>query len=211
MLRTGASLELADTWRDTPATRGRDAPPTPETDTNARPTATQGLGVLQPRVDPVAMAAEQPDGIDSVVEDARRRRKLLRHCMEELETAIAAPAPGRETAWAQEVASSLGTLTSAFERHVAETESPDGFLQQLTTEAPRLDPAVSRLRRDHARIKLLIQTLRTGAREAAAGGHPSPTDLRTAALELLGQLARHRQRGADLIYEAYLVDIGTGD
>ena len=26
--------------------------------------------------------------------------------------------------------------------------------------------------------------------------------------KLLGQLTRHRQRGADLIYEAYQVDIG---
>jgi hypothetical protein len=27
-------------------------------------------------------------------------------------------------------------------------------------------------------------------------------------LELLGQLSRHRQRGVDLVYDAYDVDIG---
>ena len=32
--------------------------------------------------------------------------------------------------------------------------------------------------------------------------------IRNQAIELLGQLTRHRQRGADLIYEAYQVDIG---
>ena len=31
---------------------------------------------------------------------------------------------------------------------------------------------------------------------------------REAATELVGRIVRHRQRGADLIYEAYEVDIG---
>jgi hypothetical protein len=30
-------------------------------------------------------------------------------------------------------------------------------------------------------------------------------------MELLKRLARHRQRGADLLYEAYQVDISAGD
>ncbi|HET6948810.1 MAG TPA: hemerythrin domain-containing protein [Acidimicrobiales bacterium] len=131
--------------------------------------------------------------------------------MEDLEATIAAPVPGREKKWVREVTSSLDTLSSAFERHVTETESRDGFLQQLVTDAPRLDPAVARLRRDHLEIRLLIEDVQTRARGAAPGEDPSPEKLRTAALELLGRLARHRQRGADLIYEAYLVDIGTGD
>ena len=36
-------------------------------------------------------------------------------------------------------------------------------------------------------------------------------DLRERATGLLGHLVRHRQRGADLIYEAYQTDIGGGD
>jgi hypothetical protein len=163
------------------------------------------------RVESVDMTAGQPEEIDDAVEVVRKRRRLLRHCMEHLEATIAAPAPGRETTWAQEVTSSLDTLASAFERHVTETESRDGFLHQLTTDAPRLDPAVRRLRRDHLQIRLLIENLQESARGAAVGEDPSPENLRTAALELLGRLARHRQRGADLIYEAYMVDIGTGE
>jgi hypothetical protein len=157
------------------------------------------------------MTAGQPEGIDDAVEVVRKRRRLLRHCMDDLEATIAAPAPGREQTWAREVTASLDTLSSAFEHHVTETESRDGFLRQLTTDAPRLDPAVGRLRRDHRQIRLLIENLQTSARGAAVGEVPSPEQLRTAALELLGRLARHRQRGADLIYEAYMVDIGTGE
>lgn len=162
------------------------------------------------------MTDGQPEGIDDAVEVVRERRRLLRHCMDDLEATIAAPAPGREKKWAGEVASSLDTLASAFEHHVAETESRDGFLHQLTMDAPRLDPAVGRLRRDHLEIRLLIENLQTSARGAARGEDPSPEDpspedLRTAALELLGRLAQHRQRGADLIYEAYMVDIGMSE
>lgn len=152
-----------------------------------------------------------PEGIDDAVEVVRERRRLLRHCMDDLEATIAAPAPGRVKKWAREVTSSLDILASAFEHHVAETESRDGFLHQLTMDAPRLDPAVGRLRRDHLEIRLLIENLQTSARGATRGEVPSPEVLRTAALELLGRLAQHRQRGADLIYEAYMVDIGMSE
>jgi hypothetical protein len=33
-------------------------------------------------------------------------------------------------------------------------------------------------------------------------------DLRERSTSLLGQIIRHRQRGADLIYEAYATDVG---
>jgi hypothetical protein len=36
-------------------------------------------------------------------------------------------------------------------------------------------------------------------------------DLRERANRLLGHLIRHRQQGADLIYEAFETDIGGGD
>ena len=35
-------------------------------------------------------------------------------------------------------------------------------------------------------------------------------DLRVELTALLAALARHRQRGADLVYEAYAVDLGGG-
>ena len=35
-------------------------------------------------------------------------------------------------------------------------------------------------------------------------------DVRALGVSLLGLLIRHRQKGADLIYEAYQVDLGSG-
>jgi hypothetical protein len=40
---------------------------------------------------------------------------------------------------------------------------------------------------------------------------PDAEAVRKQGTNLLGRLVRHRQRGADLIYEAYQTDIGGGD
>ena len=52
--------------------------------------------------------------------------------------------------------------------------------------------------------------------EAVAASEPPVTnddvaDLRERGTDLLARLSRHRQRGADLIFEAYDTDIGGGD
>ena len=44
----------------------------------------------------------------------------------------------------------------------------------------------------------------------AAGGADDVAGAREAVLGLLGAFARHRQLGADLVYEAYETDIGGG-
>ena len=47
-----------------------------------------------------------------------------------------------------------------------------------------------------------------GEREAGLRDPEAVARHREAATELVGRIVRHRQRGADLIYEAYEVDIG---
>jgi hypothetical protein len=64
------------------------------------------------------------------------------------------------------------------------------------------------IRDDHRRLAEVEEG--DGARAVLADGGAA-AEIRTAALRLLGGLAEHRQRGADLLYEAYQVDIGPGD
>jgi hypothetical protein len=72
--------------------------------------------------------------------------------------------------------------------------------------APRLSNAVDHLVAEHAVIAALIADL------LARSSNPVPDEdvdaVRELATGLLGRLARHRQRGADLVYEAYETDIG---
>jgi uncharacterized membrane protein YccC len=151
---------------------------------------------------------------DHPFEDAfhgvRGRRERLRECMDDLEATIAAPTPGREKEWKRALAESLGQLRSAFDRHVTETESAGGFLDQVATDAPRLQHAVKRLRDDHVEVTAEIGRVIERV-SSSADDEDATTELRTASLELLGRLARHRHSGSDLIYEAYQVDIGDAD
>ena len=150
-------------------------------------------------------AAASPDTIESV----RVRRAGLKSAMSGLEVAIAAPAPGRFDEWAAGVRDALGQLHEVWTRHIVETEAPGAFLDDLVEEAPRLYNQSLRLREEHGEILSIL--LDVEDRLQPDHGDPEWVErLRSVLTSLLVALARHRQRGADLVYEAYAVDIGGG-
>ncbi|MGQ0824131.1 MAG: hypothetical protein ACT4OX_03690 [Actinomycetota bacterium] len=137
----------------------------------------------------------------------RLRRAGLKSAMSGLELAIAAPAPGRIGEWAQGVRVSLSVLQEVWTRHVVETEAPGAFLDDILAESPRLSNQVARLREEHGEtlstlLRVEQQLLRVQIDDDWTN------DVRVELTGLLCSLARHRQRGADLVYEAYDVDIG---
>jgi Hemerythrin HHE cation binding domain len=139
------------------------------------------------------------------LEAVRRRRAELREAMGSLEQTLAAPAPGRMEAWAQRVRDALGELSDDFREHIDTTEGPDGLYHGVLAAAPRLSNAVARLTREHSQIRVLIDDLVACVSEPAMDDADQVRDLGTA---LLARLVRHRQRGSDLVYEAYEADIG---
>jgi hypothetical protein len=146
-----------------------------------------------------------PDAIESV----RVRRAGLKSAMSGLEIAIAAPAPGRLDEWTVGVREALETVQEVWTRHVVETEAPGGFLDELVETAPRLSKPVLRLREEHDEILSILLDIEE--RLVPDERDPEWVDrLRSVLTSLLVALARHRQRGADLVYEAYAVDIGGG-
>ena len=100
----------------------------------------------------------------------------------------------------------LVELSADVREHIDITEGPNGLHRELLRTAPRLSGAVARLAREHALIRDLVDNLlaRVGDPEIEADVD-RVRDLGTA---LLGRLVRHRQRGSDLIYEAYTAEIG---
>jgi hypothetical protein len=140
------------------------------------------------------------------LEEIRRHRAELRESMSAVEQALAAPAPGRGAAWAERVHVALVELISDFDEHVTLTEGPDGLYEDILGAAPRLTHTVALLRREHAEIGDVLR--RTAS---AADGPVAVAELRDGCTSLLGRLIRHRQRGADLVYEAFESDIGGQD
>jgi hypothetical protein len=141
------------------------------------------------------------------LEDLRRRRAQLRDSMDTLERAMSAPArPGLAGPWQARVHAALLALAGDFREHLAVTEGPDGLYQDLARRAPRLAGQVARLVQDHVTIGERLEGLLSLTGLTLDGDEV--TRVRELGTELLGSIVRHRQRGADLVYEAYEVDIG---
>lgn len=133
-------------------------------------------------------------------EAARRRRMELREAMTRLEYALARPAAADD--WGTVVADRLEDLEDALDAHTTEVEGPDGIMADLIARAPRLSAGVEGLRADHTRLAGSLTTLLGAAQQL------EPRDLRARSIEILAEFVRHRQVGADLVYEAFNADIG---
>jgi hypothetical protein len=141
-----------------------------------------------------------------LLEELRRRRGELRDSMSALEQALAAP-PGRgPRGWAGRVEAALVELCGDLREHIAITEGPEGIYAELMAQAPRLSGQMDRLTREHVQIKEGVEALL--AEVSAPDVEERSHRVRDLGTQLLATLSRHRQRGADLVYEAYEVDIG---
>ena len=132
-----------------------------------------------------------------------RQRSQLGDAMQRVEEAAAAPAA--KESWAADLSEQLRKLETAFDQHIIEVQSPTGILNQVVDQAPRLQNAAEHLKREDDRIaKTIDEVIAT----AAGGSGDLVIDVRESVMEVLVDLSRHRQQGADLLYEAYAVDIG---
>lgn len=136
----------------------------------------------------------------------RARRAELRETLNLLEAALAAPARGREMIWGEAVHATLVMIADDFGAHVEVTEGPGGLHQAILAGDLRLANAVDALTDEHGQIAEEIAGLVADSQAPVTA--PDMDELRERATKLLGHLVRHRQRGADLIYEAYATDVG---
>ena len=133
---------------------------------------------------------------------ARQHRPTLLDDVHALARALAAPAG--EPRWRERLVTHLGPVRQGFAEHVRLTEGPTGLYAELLHHAPRLDRGVRLLTREHAAIDAAIVAVQ---HVAELPGVPDE-ELCGRAGQLLRALHRHRQRGADLLWEAYQADLG---
>lgn len=165
------------------------------------------------RPDPDAVSDTQDFAALDFAEMRRRRAELLQS-INGLEQALAAP--GLQARWGEKVSDAVMELASDFHEHMEITEGSTGLYTQVLHSSPRLAFQVDRLTQEHVKLGELMAELVTAigkgdsATEAGevSGDH---AEVRERGTKLLGALVRHRQRGADMMYEAYSVDIGGQD
>ena len=133
-----------------------------------------------------------------------RQRSQLARAMNQVELAAAAPAA--KQSWLIDLQHSLRQLEIAFNNHIVEVQTPGGLLDRIVDQAPRLQRAVAGTRDEHTVIaNSVTSALEMMDRTDAEAKHD---EIRDTVMAILLSVSRHRQKGADLIYEAYDVDIG---
>lgn len=125
--------------------------------------------------------------------------------IDRVESAIAAPVPGREDGWREDLHRQLSAMGDALAQHIVTTEDAGGLLDEILEAAPRLAHRVERARADHERITAGVVDAQEAVRSA------SVDDVRDRVVSVLGELIRHRQLGSDLVFEAFNVDIEAAD
>ncbi|GAA4119367.1 hypothetical protein GCM10022415_19330 [Knoellia locipacati] len=140
------------------------------------------------------------------LERVRAHRAELGESLAALDAALALPI-GLGVLWRRRVRAALTELEHDLRDHRAITEEPGGLYSDAVARAPRLASLAKRQMEDHLDFVEVVQRL-LGEREAGLQSAEAVAAHREAATELVGRIIRHRQRGADLIYEAYEVDIG---
>jgi len=140
---------------------------------------------------------------EHALEAARQRRVELKEAVSNLE--IAASSPIGEPNWRSNLQTELESLRIALAEHIEEVEGAEGLLAQLTDDAPRLVNKIDRVRDEHPELTQQVADAITSAKESS-----DAEDLRSEVMAVLVSIVRHRQRGADLVYEGYNVDIGGG-
>jgi hypothetical protein len=153
----------------------------------------------------VHMETQTTTDFVAYMERVRAHRAELRDSVAAVDEALASPI-ARGGAWRERVRAALAELSHDFRDHIDLTEGPGGVYDGARRSAPRLDAAVNRLIEEHVRY-----TEAVGAYLAVLEHGGTIADLpafREEVTTLMGQLVRHRQKGADLVWEAYDVDLG---
>jgi len=150
-------------------------------------------------------------GVTSTLEEAARRRADLYQAILGLEQAASRPAVAREKEWVTGVIEALDDLEGEILDHIEITERHDGLYAEIIEAAPRLSLKVQLLRDEHPRMQEATSSLKARLTAARDGDAVSVDEARDEIQHLLGHLVKHRQLGADLVWEAYTRDIGGAD
>ena len=132
---------------------------------------------------------------------ASERRDELKHAVSSLERAAASP--GGMPSWPAYVLGELNKLRDALNHHVTEVEGADGLLAEMLETAPRLSAKIDRVRDEHPMLCTMVDDT-----IAIAESNPGPDAVRASIVETLIAIVRHRQHGADLVFDGYNLDIG---
>lgn len=138
------------------------------------------------------------------LDKVKERRSELGESMVALQAVLDEP-PGDPEHWLQQARAAAAEVRTDLAEHIEVTEASGGLYDSLRAEAARLAGPLRHLQGEHPDLVALADELIAVLNRPAADDRSAAPAL---VKELLRRLSHHRQRGGDLIFEAYQVDVG---
>jgi len=160
-------------------------------------------------MDDTLRRATLPDDSLALAENRTDRERSL-HALQELELRAGSPAPGREAEWLSQVLRALDALETMLAAQHQNSADDASILSDIQRDQPRLHNRVVQLRRDYRDLHEAVGRLRTEL-EATPPDEIRSADVRQRLDRVATELRYQRAREADLIYEAFSIDLGAGD
>jgi len=130
------------------------------------------------------------------------RRERLEVANAALRDALDAP---EAEEWTSSVRSAAVDLRKVFADHVHGTETGDGFFDAVVSDAPHLAAKARSLRAEHGPLAQALDDF-----VGSVGAAPRP-EVEASGRAVLVAVDHHRHRGAELVLDAYNVDVAAGD
>lgn len=145
------------------------------------------------------------DRTTPATEAALERRERLLQGIIDVTDALQADAEPLD-AWRSRVWEAATVLAETIQHHVQEADAADGFLDQVTQDAPQLTARAHALRAEHPALVADVRTmLETWPEE------PDPATLRSHVEPVVHATRRHRERGTEILMDVYSLDLSAGD
>jgi chromosome segregation ATPase len=154
--------------------------------------------------------SDHHQGTEAGIDTNRADRRRSLDALHGLEADAERPSPGRELDWLAHVGRALASLATSLDAQARNSLLANSPLSDIERDEPRLRNRVVQLRERYRNLLREVDRLR----DELAALTPERTDiadLRRRVDGLAAELRYQRAREADLIYEAYNVDLGVGD
>lgn len=140
----------------------------------------------------------------SFIAEALARSERLAFAQREL-SSLCDSASSKDERWRSDIKREVAALAQGLAAHTRESEARGGILESIEEQAPRLWRKIDFLREDHEQLADSCTAI-----SRAIEQKESDQQVAARCHGLIERLERHRRRGADLVFQAFGVDLGGG-
>lgn len=151
---------------------------------------------------------DSSSGQRQAVATSRSNRARSLDSLHEVEQRASAAGPNRPDEWRHDLLLSLDGLADSLHEQIATSAGESSLLSQIVDEAPHLEATIADLRERQTALADQIDDLRS-----QLGHHFRDIDVgevRAQVAAITAEMRELRAWEADVVYEAYSVDLGVG-